>query len=593
MNNQQITLKTVNDLRIDGLGVPLRFYIPAYQRGYRWSSLQVEQLLDDIREFTLRKNPQPEEFYCLQPLVIMARPGEIFEVVDGQQRLTTILLILRHFNERLAKKYQQTLYTLEYETRPSLDSFLENPTEAAAQENVDYFHLYQSIQCIEQWFSERDSEVEEMKSALLNKTKVIWFQLAESDRPVDAFTRLNVGKIPLTNDELIRALFLRRAKPDEREAESLQLRIAYEWDQLEKALQSDAFWYFLSNTQGKQQNRIGFLFDLIAKAEGMSPELENDAYGIFYTFNERLNAPDATPEREWRNIKQAFMMLEEWFEDRTLYHMIGFLVSERVSIDELRSFSKDTTKSRFEHLLRQDIYERTIGEDLPECPEEEIVREQVMECLDSLSYGQNSRKIRSLLLLFNLATLLQDSRSNLRFQFDSYKKERWDIEHVRSVADDKPERFHDRVNWLRNCLGYLESQKTEETLCKKIEEFLELNQVQATNEVFDPLYDELIDYFNESDEVMADHGIANLTLLDDSTNRSYKNAVFAVKRQRLLNLDQAGIFVPLCTRNVFLKCYSPYVDNVMFWSESDRDGYEENIITVLTNFFCGKQETQR
>lgn len=588
MNEQQILLKSVNELRVDASEASLRFFIPAYQRGYRWSSIQVEQLLDDIREFTLRKNPQPDEFYCLQPLVIMVRPSGDFEVVDGQQRLTTILLILRHFNERLAKKYQQTLYTLEYETRPSLDDFLENPTEEAADDNVDYFHLYQSIQTIEQWFGERDSEVEEMKSALLNKTKVIWFQLAEGDKPVDAFTRLNVGKIPLTNDELIRALFLRRASPDEQEAASLQLRIAYEWDQLEKALQSDSFWYFLSNTPGKQQNRIGFLFDLIARAEGMSPGAVNDAYGIFYTFNERLKAPGATPENEWKKIKQAFLMLEEWFEDRVLYHMVGFLVSEGLPINYLRSLSMGCTKSAFEQRLRQEIFKRAIGEELADPPNEGTIREQVADRLDTLSYSHNAEKIRSLLLLFNLATLLQNSRSNLRFQFDSFKSERWDIEHVRSVADDKPERFHERVSWLRNCLGYLESQESEGNLCEKIENFLKLTLVEATNEVFDPLYDELVLYFDESTEEEADHGIANLTLLDEHTNRSYKNAVFAVKRQRLLNLDQAGIFVPLCTRNVFLKCYSPNVDNVMFWTESDRDGYEKAIINTLTNFFCGK-----
>ncbi len=98
MNGQQICLKTVDDLRVDPeSNAPLKFYIPAYQRGYRWLSLQVTQLLEDIREFTQRRNPQPEEFYCLQPLVIKVHLSGEFEVVDGQQRLTTLLLILRHF----------------------------------------------------------------------------------------------------------------------------------------------------------------------------------------------------------------------------------------------------------------------------------------------------------------------------------------------------------------------------------------------------------------------------------------------------------------------------------------------------------------
>ena len=57
--------------------------------------------------------------------------------------------------------------------------------------------------------------------------------------------------------------------------------------------------------------------------------------------------------------------------------------------------------------------------------------------------------------------------------------------------------------------------------------------------------------------------------------------------QRLVLKDQAGIFVPLCTRNVFLKCYSPYVAHAMFWSEEDRDGYQAVLSESLVQFFTG------
>lgn len=100
-------------------------------------------------------------------------------------------------------------------------------------------------------------------------------------------------------------------------------------------------------------------------------------------------------------------------------------------------------------------------------------------------------------------------------------------------------------------------------------------------------------YFRENADDQADHSIANLALLDEHTNRGYKNAVFAVKRQRLLTLDQDGIFVPLCTRNVFLKCYSPLVDNVMFWSSADRDGYQKAIAETLISFFVGRMERSK
>lgn len=590
MNGQQICLKTVDNLRVDTqTNAPLKFYIPAYQRGYRWLALQVSQLLDDIREFTQRRNPQPEEFYCLQPLVVKVRPGGEFEVVDGQQRLTTLLLILRHFNDRLTEKYRQTLFTLAYETRPSLDEFLSNPENNAANNNVDYFHLYQAIRAIEEWFEQRESEVEVIKSALLNNTKVIWFELAERDNPVDAFTRLNVGKIPLTSDELIRALFLRSPDPNDKDAANIRMRIAYEWDQLEKGLQADDFWYFLSNRPPSGQNRMGFIFDLVARSGGMSDEMANDAYGLFYTFNQRLKQDNATPESEWHQIKQAYYMLEEWFEDRNLYHMVGFLVSQNILIKDIRALSQDCTKSAFEQRLRSEIFRCIIPKKTFNSSDEDAIRMDIADFIESLDYESKNSTITAALLLFNLATLLQNRQSNLRFQFDSFKIGNWDIEHIRSVTDDQPERYHERKNWLGACLGCLK-QNNETDLCSKIESFIELSQAEATNEKFDFIYKEILRFFGEDVEGDVVHGIANLTLLDEHTNRSYKNAPFAVKRQRLLDIDQHGIFVPLCTRNVFLKCYSPQVDNVMFWSESDQQGYQDAMIKVLVNFFCGKQE---
>ncbi|MFP3526344.1 DUF262 domain-containing protein, partial [Pantoea sp. SIMBA_072] len=72
MNHSDLCLKPIHELLTDETGNPKQFWIPAYQRGYRWKPLQVTQLLDDIREFSQRRNPQPEDFYCLQPLVIKA-----------------------------------------------------------------------------------------------------------------------------------------------------------------------------------------------------------------------------------------------------------------------------------------------------------------------------------------------------------------------------------------------------------------------------------------------------------------------------------------------------------------------------------------
>ncbi|KAA1271917.1 DUF262 domain-containing protein [Citrobacter pasteurii] len=596
MATQQIQLKTVHELRTFlADGRPQRFFIPAYQRGYRWSSFQITQLLDDIHEFTQRPNPQPQEFYCLQPLVIKSRLQGDWEVVDGQQRLTTLLLVLRHFNERLAERFRQPLYKLDYETRPKLPAFLEEPSSELAETNADYFHLYLAMQTIEDWFARHESEVETIKAAIINQVKLIWFELAEGDHPVEAFTRLNVGKIPLTSDELIRALFLRRSTGASADPTSAQLRIAYEWDQLEKALQNDAFWYFISNKPAPAQNRIGLLFELVAQEDGLSQLWQYDTYATFHHVNGRLKASGASVEDEWARIKSSFLQLEEWFEDRRLFHMVGFLVHQCVGINEIRKLAQGTTKSSFELTLRCKIFHLVTGDSLSVPVSEEVVRERLSTHMDGLSYDRKSShgRIRAWLLLFNLATLLQDVRSNLRFQFDSFKTQCWDIEHIRSVSDDRPGRTDAQRTWLEHCLRFLATQGSNDALYEEIKINLVDQASSKLPEVFDELYDRVLEFFSEAGEWEEEHGLCNLTLLDEHTNRSYGNAVFAVKRQRLLSLDQAGIFVPLCTRNIFLKCYSPQAGNALFWAEHDREAYEIAMLDTLTHFFCGsKREIQ-
>ena len=595
MNHSDLCLKPIHELLIDEHGNPTQFWIPAYQRGYRWKPLQVTQLLEDIREFSKRPNPQPEEFYCLQPLVIKATEQGRFEVVDGQQRLTTVLLILRHFNERQTEKFRFPVFNLDYETRPQLLSFLDAPSKAGADSNVDYYYLFDAINTIEEWFSKHFHEVDEIKLALLNKTRVIWFELAAQDNAVDAFTRLNVGKIALTDDELIRALFLKRNDTTENEIDAQQLRIAYEWDQLEKALQADDFWYFLSNQQGRAQNRIGLLFELVAKTDGMDNDADQDEHSIFHAYSKKLKVYGATA-KEWLRIKQTFMMLEEWFEERKLYHIVGFLIHQDMDVAIICKLSLETTKSAFERKLRKEVFARTFSHEDLDTFTPEALHQCISDGLEELEYGRHTSKIRSLLLLFNLATLLDSPRSNLRFQFDSFKNGEWDIEHVRSIASSRPMRLHDQLSWLNLCAGYLEAQNSEEQatqinqLLKGINAFIKQSKKADSNEAFEALYKKLLAFFQENDEAPTDNGISNLTLLDKATNRSYKNAVFAVKRKAVLALDQSGIFVPLCTRNVFLKCYSPQVDNVMFWSKNDREAYLAEITRALVGFFSATRE---
>ena len=228
-----------------------------------------------------------------------------------------------------------------------------------------------------------------------------------------------------------------------------------------------------------------------------------------------------------------------------------------------------------------------LGEELAAFSPKELGEEIVNLCR-TVSYG-NGWKVRSLLLLFNLATLLEDARSNIRFQFDSFKRESWDIEHIRSVSDERPSRPRPQNEWLHHCFEFLRTAdgETERALADRIATYLDPNAEPESRDTFEEIDGKILSYFNEAVDG-PDHDLANLTLLDSRTNRGYRNAVFAVKRDLLLKHDRSGIFVPLCTRNVFLKCYSRTVGNVMFWTNEDARDYLNAISGTLTRFFLGQ-----
>ncbi len=318
----EIKLKSISELLVDEFGQPARYWIPSYQRGYRWTETQVTQLLDDIWDFVQSHgNVSTGSFYCLQPLVVCKRSDGSYEVIDGQQRLTTIFILLTYRHDILNIIGKQR-YAIDFATRDP--SFLADINLDRAGENVDFHHICEAWKAIDAWCRARDgSHVLKLIQHLLNddeaggNVRVIWYELTSEDDPVAAFTRLNVGKIPLTEAELIRALFLRRARLDDT-TENMSLRIAYEWDQIEKRLQDDPFWYFLQNEDSGGINRIDLIFRLAAHLEkndgGVG--IDGQPYSVFFYFSDRLKENSA--DDEWKRIRSIFMSLEEWYEDREL-----------------------------------------------------------------------------------------------------------------------------------------------------------------------------------------------------------------------------------------------------------------------------------
>lgn len=486
MAENKIELKSVSEL----LG--MKIFIPSYQRGYRWTEQQVKDLLNDILEFSQKKK-QEYEFYCLQPLVVKRKDEDVlnsikaatsieevetllkgsWEVIDGQQRLTTLFIILSVLEEK-------SLYSIEYETRDDSKDFLKNIDESKKIENIDYYHIYQSKQTISSWFNNDEEKKAKFKNILLNSVKFIWYESVDED-PIKVFTRLNIGKISLTNAELIKALFLNRSNFGEKDSEHLKLRqqeIASEWDSIEYTLQNDEFWLFLHEKDYEHPTRIDFIFDLICERNSLNLREElyksigNDDYKTFRYFYEYFRTDSSNIEDCWKEVKKYFQTFKEWFDDLELYHYVGYL--------------RCTLKKKEKVIDIKELYDKWIGtkDDFVKFLREKI-KERIKDCHDlakqyEVDGGPAKTTCRSLLLLHNIQTVVNQNNKLsskeeyklpvfYKFPFHLFKNENWDVEHIDSNTTNGLENEKDQKEWLK--YSVLGANPSEE-LKKEIMDFL-------------------------------------------------------------------------------------------------------------------------
>ena len=378
-----ISMKSVKELFGES------FFIPNYQRGYRWERQQAEDLLNDIDAF-IKKVPSEEEIYCLQPLVISEDNDKShYRVIDGQQRLTTIYLILSYLKKTV------DIYTIEYDTRKDSSEFLKNIADKAKDEeeknkNVDFYHMALVYDTIKNWFKKHrgsDDDEKEFANVLLNKVKLICYNISKTgsgevslDDEIGVFNRLNIGKIPLTDSELIKAMFLNRNNYEKNaEIESRQNKLANEWYEIEKVLQNDEFWLFIHSRYYYRPTRIDYILDLMSRSDafGILGNIGKDAYDNA-SDDEKTTMLANTAYPKWKNyylggIKEDIYGLV-YNEDNT-YTECGEKIKEyllkgtqnKAGFDNLDiNPKKERLKERFFVILRnnkEDEFKAEVGED--------------------------------------------------------------------------------------------------------------------------------------------------------------------------------------------------------------------------------------
>ena len=365
--------------------------------------------------------------------------------------------------------------------------------------------------------------IKDFKEKLLEKVNFIWYESVDED-PIKVFTRLNIGKISLTNSELIKALFLNRSNFNLNDNGYIKLRqqeIASEWDKIEYSLQNDEFWLFLHEKGYDHPTRIDFIFDLICEANDLDldnykEKIGTDNYKTFRYFYEFFKSDTSAEEKSskivkcWSTIKRYYQTFEEWYNDLELFHYIGFLIEcKKNSIESLiLEWNQETDKKSFLWYLKNEV--RKV---IDKCPLDFQYKED----------GSDKGKCKSVLLFHNIQTVINQNQSQrhnekyemgtfYKFPFHLYKLENWDVEHINSNTTNPEEDDESQREWLLNI--YLSV--NDKLLQEKIKKYF--NSSSKDNKT---LFEEIkkeVAFSNVEWTQEEKNRIWNYALLDSSTN---------------------------------------------------------------------------
>jgi hypothetical protein len=564
-----------------------------------------------------------------------------YEVADGQQRLTTIKLILL-FGALTRRATSDQHYSLFYETRPELHEYFSSFTSevdlsgyltniiAEEPTNIDAAYIREGLESILEWFTKpaegenrcsiqkasifldnlHNERLEEYENVVSKPVQVLWYELKDGNDARTIFNRINDTKIELTNSELIRALFLSDTSDfgeRNRDKDILQAHIREQWDLIEHSLSEERFWSFITGYQDETPYicRIEFLFDLI------SGKLESDSKGLKakdpkYTYKyfdkelkkAKTGLSELITKKEglwglWQKIENDFYTLKSWMDRKkdeqkdkeilSFYHRVGFLV-QRKGKGYLATILK-----RANTLDRKEFAQKLI----------EDIRD-VIKCDDitELSYTDNYDHLKQILILFNIESSLL---SREVFPFEKFYGTNWSLEHIHAQNSEGLPRDNEKAwkAWLTSneaaLSKFLKSREDDEDLkylINKIRE--ELKQAKTSYNAIMSLSIEVANYFaafnKKADKPIELHQISNLALLGGPENSALSNTVFEVKRQMIMQWDASGsFFIPLCTKRIFYKQYNINENDFVtqqnfFWGDIDKTNYQKELAEVLKPF---------
>lgn len=620
-NNRSLEIRHLADL------LSMHFHIPSYQRGYRWEGKHVEALLNDLNEFSeqvAHSTSSQGQFYCMQPLAVvknhrLSSEGKtVYDVIDGQQRLTTLYLILSYLEDARTILYSGSLstnlFSLQYESRDS-DFFdgkeFKSSNIHETLRNIDFFYMARAFQAIQEWFDRTGTTKPKILRVLIpenyqstaglneaqledvrnrndkeNDVRFIWYEVPVNEHTdsMDVFSQLNYGKTALTATELVKALLLQCDiyTIDKPLMQEICFRRSCEWDEMEKQLQDPFMWGMFMSDKEVMSSHLTIVLDLVCHelyTEHPEWQLQENSPDFIYLVCDQYlkNAQEkdyANKVNElWQRIQHVHTSLLNWYRNPDTYHLIGLLVwlkeykskdfnpsARRKLLKELMMKYSQGTKTEFIGHLKQQIA------DILHVEETKKIQEGTIAWgLRYINYNENALQIIRILMAFNVEEVRKQQADSARFPFHLLREQ-----NITSLEHIHPQHLElDNIN-LDTLRSWLEAKETALQQLNKDQDFADdvaqLESYLADDDAYKQHRDDAqarIGHIDKEFDDLADmseaqmHTLYNLALVDRETNSALSNCLLDQKRSILkARHESKESYVLPCTFKAFGKYYT-------------------------------------
>lgn len=597
------------------------YNIPEYQRGYKWETKDIDCLLKDINNFS--KNDDLDLFYCLQNITLVENKDS-FNVVDGQQRLTTLAIILSYLGEYslINEKIQ---YNIRKETEEFLKEYIykssniktienwEQLLSISSLENKDYdyqdvYYLFNAYKTVQSWFDSYPQKEPDMRDKVLNHIKII-VNLPKNIDEQELFENLNGKRVPLDGADLIRALIITRvAKTEVGELDdSTKQNVLINERRVKIGLLLDSFnlWWSEENKQiyfrqltkeAKISESTSVAFD-----DNISP-INNlyKLYSLAYS-DGRLDMDfferKSTDNNFLHEIQTLQRTIENWYNDRILYHLILFTIIYAGDGDK----EKDLHKLSFKELYQ--TWQRSHRKDFISYLKNRISKNEVFEdLLQQINITDKDNETTAFQemwydnKLVNVSTLLDiisilSSKSNTKLPAKYFKAHKEDLEHIfpQTPIGDRIKDKEKQSQILIQYVGIINQSISDDEKINLTKDDIDWDNQEWKEEIKAIIKDKI-------GKIIPINSLGNMCVLHESVNRGYGNDFFLEKRIDIMRKSQQGFFIRPHVYDAFNKIYIERQDDsinmsmMTIWDKSDILSRRKYIINQISNFLNSSYE---